>query len=59
MTRGYFGALRLAAARPHLHFTTRVFGHSAISPFLGGVVTREIQFQLVPKPASSLKLASS
>jgi len=36
MTRGCFGALRLAAARLYLHFTTRVFGHSAISPFLGG-----------------------
>jgi len=41
MTRGCFGALRLAAARLSLlHactrvFTTRVFGHSAISPFLG------------------------
>jgi len=57
MTRGYFGALRLAAARPYLHFTIRVF--SAISPFLGGVVTREIQFQLVSKPASNLKPASS
>jgi len=33
MARGCFGTLRLAAAP---HFTTRVFGYSAISPSLGG-----------------------
>jgi len=28
--------------RKHLHFTTRVFGHSATSPFLGGLSLVEI-----------------
>jgi len=36
MTRCCFSVLRLAAARPYLHFTTRVFDHSAIFPFLDG-----------------------
>ena len=43
----------------YLRFTTRVFGHSAITPFLGGYVPVLFLYVIFRKVAQSHKIVSS